>query len=215
MAAGVKSERSFYDLHMPRVSEAYLAARREQILAAARRCFSRNGFHATSMQDVITEAGLSVGAVYRYFQSKDELRTAVAEETVSAILSELSAVAGHEPPLPVPDAMTLVVDVIEPRVTGADPVARLAVQAWSEALRDEDLADFVHGKVTAIRSTFETLARRAQQAGHLPPETDPAAVGAVLLAVVPGYIVQRMLTGRPDRETFVAGLRALLPRPEA
>ena len=46
---------------MPRVSEAHLAARREQIIEAATRCFLRNGFHQTSMQDVIKEAGLSVG----------------------------------------------------------------------------------------------------------------------------------------------------------
>ena len=63
---------------MPRVSEAHLAARRQQILDAARVCFTRNGFHATSMQDVIAEAGLSVGAVYRYFRSKEELVAAIA-----------------------------------------------------------------------------------------------------------------------------------------
>ena len=46
---------------MPRVSEDHLLARRQQILDAARVCFLRDGFHNTSMQDVIAEAGLSVG----------------------------------------------------------------------------------------------------------------------------------------------------------
>ena len=78
-SARVKSERSFYNGGVPRVSEAHLAARRQQILDAARTCFLRNGFHQTSMQDVIREAGLSVGAVYRYFPSKNDLITALAE----------------------------------------------------------------------------------------------------------------------------------------
>src|SRR5262249_59255610 len=69
----VKSERSFYRGQVPRVSEAHLAARRQQILDAARACFLRNGFHATSIQDVIAEGGLSVGAVYRYFKSKNDI----------------------------------------------------------------------------------------------------------------------------------------------
>lgn len=195
---------------MPRVSEAHLAARREQILAAARRCFSRNGFHATSMHDVIAEAGLSVGAVYRYFKSKDELRAAVAESTVGAVIGEVSAVAHHEPALPLAEAVARVAAAIEPQVTGPDSVARIAIQAWAEALRDPAFAEFVQHAYPSVREQFVTMVRRAQQAGHLAPDADPEAVGAVLFGLMPGYILQRTLTGYPDQATFVAGLRALL-----
>jgi AcrR family transcriptional regulator len=195
---------------MPRVSDTYLAARREQILDAARRCFSRNGFHATSMQDVIAEAGLSVGAVYRYFKSKDELRLAVTETTVGAIAGEVSAVAHHEPPLPLAEAMARVVILVEPRVAEPDSVARLAIQAWAEALRDPSFAEFAAKSYGTIRESLVTIARRAQEAGQLAPDADPVAVGAVLFAVVPGYVLQRTLTGHPDQATMIAGLRALL-----
>lgn len=193
---------------MPRVSDAYREARREQILDAARRCFARNGFHATSMHDVIAATGLSVGAVYRYFPSKDELRAAVAEETVSAITGELAEIAGHQPPLCLADAMTRVLGVLEPRLAEPDSVARLAVQAWGEALRDPGLGRFADGALRALRIHFVTIARRS---GDLPPHADPAAVGAVLMAIVPGYLLQRLLTGGPDPTTFEAGLRNLLP----
>ena len=58
---------------MPKVSEEYKEARRQEILDAAIRCFSRNGFHKTTMQDIYDESGLSPGAVYRYFKSKDDM----------------------------------------------------------------------------------------------------------------------------------------------
>lgn len=191
--------------------ESHLEARRRQILSAARRCFSRNGFHATSMQDVIDEAGLSVGAVYRYFKSKDEIRTAVAEETVGTMLDEIGAIATHEPPLPVVDAMTRLVGVMESRLAGDDPVARIAVQAWGEALRDPDLGRFVSRMLAAVQDHFVAIARQAQRSGDLPATADPRAVGTALMAFVPGYIVQRLLTGAPDADTFLAGIRALLP----
>lgn len=197
---------------MPRVSDAHLAARREQILTAARRCFARNGFHATSMQDVIAEAGLSVGAVYRYFRSKDELRTAVAEENVAAIRAELAEVTDHQPPLPLADAMARVVNLVEARLAEPDSVTRVAIQAWGEAVRDPEVGELVAGFMRAMRASFVTLARRAQQAGDLPSQADPEAVGAVLMAVIPGFILQRELTGAPDADTFVAGLRTLLAR---
>ncbi len=64
------------------VGDEQKAARRRQILDAARRVFAGEGFHAATMADVARAAGLSYGAVYWYFASKDELFHAlvVAEE---------------------------------------------------------------------------------------------------------------------------------------
>nr|MDT0667257.1 TetR/AcrR family transcriptional regulator [Micromonospora sp. DSM 115978] len=70
---------------MPRVSQEHLDARRQQIIDAARRRFAVSGFHGTSMQDVLTEAGLSAGAVYRYFPSKESIIEAIAVEVTGQI----------------------------------------------------------------------------------------------------------------------------------
>jgi len=56
---------------MPRVSDEYMARRRGEILEAAKACFAREGFHATSMRDIYRECGLSPGAVYNHFASKE------------------------------------------------------------------------------------------------------------------------------------------------
>jgi AcrR family transcriptional regulator len=53
------------DRAIPRVNQKHLEARREQILEAAIECFAHNGFHRTTMQDIMREAGLSVGAPYK------------------------------------------------------------------------------------------------------------------------------------------------------
>ncbi|MEU1561727.1 helix-turn-helix domain-containing protein, partial [Streptomyces mirabilis] len=78
---------------MPKVTQQYMDARREQILDAARRCFLRDGFHSASMQDLFTEAGLSAGAVYRHFTSKDEMILAIAEENMREVLDITLTVA--------------------------------------------------------------------------------------------------------------------------
>ena len=65
---------------MPRVAESYLQSRRRQIMDAAIRCFAREGFHRTTMQDIFRETGLSAGAIYRYFKSKEDIVAAIAAE---------------------------------------------------------------------------------------------------------------------------------------
>ena len=64
---------------MSKVSPEYLAARRAQIIETARELFSRKGLSDTSMSDLVEASGMSIGAIYRYFASKDELVAAVAE----------------------------------------------------------------------------------------------------------------------------------------
>src|ERR1700761_4592062 len=82
---------------MPKISQQARDARRDQILSAARRCFLRDGFHSTSMQDLFAEAGLSAGAVYRYFASKDEVIAAIAEDNMRAVLAMISEVVDEDP----------------------------------------------------------------------------------------------------------------------
>jgi AcrR family transcriptional regulator len=69
---------------MPRVTDAHLTARRDQIIDAATLRFAANGFRATGMADIIAASGLSAGAVYRYFRSKDELVEAIAMAGISS-----------------------------------------------------------------------------------------------------------------------------------
>jgi AcrR family transcriptional regulator len=193
---------------MPRVSEAHLAARRQQILNAARICFLRNGFHTTSMQDVIAEAGLSVGAVYRYFKSKNDIVEAIAEQYASQV-SELLAALIDDPERSLADVMQGAVGVIDANI-GPDGPMRLAVQVWAEALRDARVGEIAEHVYSRLRGNFVTVARRAVETGELPADTDPEATGAALFSLVIGYGLQKMLTGRPDHDTYVKGLRTLL-----
>jgi AcrR family transcriptional regulator len=57
----------------PAISEQEKSLRRDEILAAAKKVFARNGFHATTIADIAKEAGLAYGSVYWYFDSKDDL----------------------------------------------------------------------------------------------------------------------------------------------
>ncbi len=58
---------------MPRRPAAHAEAMREQILEGGRRAFIAGGFRGTSVPSIAAEAGVSVGLIYRYFPSKEEL----------------------------------------------------------------------------------------------------------------------------------------------
>jgi AcrR family transcriptional regulator len=195
---------------MPRVSEAHLAARRQQIIDAARECFLRNGLHQTSMQDVIREANLSIGAVYRYFPSKNDLIMALAEQVVDQIAGLFESLGQRQPPPSIAEAMQSAVDLVTEE-TGPDGLFRLALQIWAESLRDPAIAQVVRTVYGRLRAALVALARRSVETGGLPSDADPEAVGVVLLSLMPGFAIQRLMTGGPTPEAFKAGLATLLP----
>ncbi|WP_433824940.1 TetR/AcrR family transcriptional regulator [Actinoplanes sp. CA-015351] len=194
---------------MPRVSEAHLAARRQQIIDAAVRCFVRKGFHQSSMQDVIKEADLSVGAFYRYFKSKNELITAIAGEKIGEVTSVLDAVLEADPMPPVPEIVDRVLALVDRSIDGGGPV-RIAVQVWGEAVHDPEVAAIVAEIYGRVRSRAVHIAERAQAGGQLSAEADPVGVGGALFGLIQGYILQRILIGNMDRTQYVNGVRALV-----
>jgi hypothetical protein len=61
-----------------------------------------------------------------------------------------------------------------------------------------------------MRGYFVEVARRAQQAGRLPAEADADHLGAALMSLVLGFLLQRLLLGDVDPESYVAAVRVLV-----
>jgi AcrR family transcriptional regulator len=195
---------------MPRVSQDHLESRRRQILDAARRCFARNGFHATSMQDILTEANLSAGAVYRYFRSKDEIIAEIATAAMADTASAFDAVSDADPPPPLHEVFGQVFANFE-ELDRRQDAARMAIQVWSEAQRCPALAERLTEGIGVVRKAVTRLVEAHQERGLIADDVPAEHVARVLMSLLPGFIVQRVLLGDVDPEMFRAGLRALLP----
>jgi AcrR family transcriptional regulator len=195
---------------MPKVTEEHRLARRRQIVAAARRCVIEQGFHKTTMADVIRESGLSAGAVYGYFKSKEEIVAAIAEEalsTVDELFQKILATEQAVTPLLALEAAINHVVVIAERPGG--DVTRVGVQAWAEALHNPAIKAVAAEKYGQIREKFEAVARRAQADGTVDADADPRHVAQVLFGLIPGFILQRLIVGDVTPESYTEGLRAL------
>ncbi len=185
---------------MPRVSEQHLAARRQQILDAAVRLFSERGFARTSMNDVVRESGMSMGAVYRYFPSKADLVIAVGE-------GHGGEVDGRFPVESARDLLTRLAAEVGP----GSSHARLSVQVWGEAAVEPDLA----AKVVPIHQRLEEhlaqlLRAEARSDRHRP---DDEATAQVALSAVIG-MAALVAAGVPvDQRRFVAALTDVVDPP--
>lgn len=195
---------------MPRVSEAHLAARRQQILEAAWRCFERQGFHATSMQDVFAESGMSAGAVYRYFPSKAALVRTTAEG-IAGIADDVFLELLAAEPVPRPDeALRRVLGHVTERTSPVNGVDRtkIALHVWSEAIRDAEIRAIVTVIADRIIGRWAQLAERWRDAGHLAADADPSRVARTMYGVMIGFVAQRHMLGI-EADVYLDGFSAL------
>jgi AcrR family transcriptional regulator len=193
---------------VPRISERRRQERRDQILDAARDLFTRNGFHATSMDEILRAAGMSAGGLYRHFPSKEAIVTAIAEQVVSRLTAAIDEILAEDPVPPLPEALARVVRAIDVLAAGS---GRLAIQVWGEAQRDPAIAALAAAEMSRIRTALVELVTRERAAGQLPVDADARELGQVLFALAPGYLVQKLILGDVDPDGFAAALGAVLP----
>jgi AcrR family transcriptional regulator len=178
---------------MPKVAQAHLDARRQQILDAARARFARDGFARTSIADIVAESGLSNGAIYRYFTSKNEIVVAVCEQAGDALPAALTA-----------EAVNGFLEHI--RVLAREKGhARLVAQVYAEAALSPALAAIVQQQLAAMRAAV---------AGLVPGEkaAEAEAIAEAFVAVCSGYNEQLAVRGDLDPAPFTRALMAILQR---
>lgn len=197
---------------MPKVTDEHRDHHQRRILDAAVACFDRRGLHATTTDEIVAEAGLSAGAIYRYFDSKDAIIEAVAAERHAHERSLLAdALAGDDPRASLRSFLERYF------VWLGDPDEqrrrRVNVYVWAEALHNPRLAGVVTSGLAPLDQSVRAV-RATVRSGAFPPGLDAEPFVRVVLALLQGFVLQQCWDPTVDlegyRATALATLDALL-----
>lgn len=192
---------------MARLADPDLAQRRRrQIVEAAMVCFRRRGFHQTSMQEICAEAGISAGALYRYFPSKADIIFAISEQEQRA---------GD--------------DIIDSIATGgdvADGLVRIAVQVAEKCTRDRALTAEVLAEITRDPAIGERFAERlraqqqriasaiaaGQRRGAVARDVDAEDAARLVMLMIDGIVLRAAALGENDMDDFTDAFSAFVEK---
>jgi AcrR family transcriptional regulator len=132
------------------------AQTRSRLLEAAARVYARRGFNGATLDEVASEAGLSKGAVYAHFGSKENLLVALMEEYLAAQISEQIGLfdqgrALAERPLAGSEHWMEGLEENPDRF-------RLLMELWAHGQRDERLRQSLARGFDALRATLASFA---------------------------------------------------------
>ena len=184
-------------------------SRRQQILQAALACFSEDGFHQTGMADIVRRSGMSHGAVYGYFQSKDEIIEALADDRHEGEAILNSAAKRIEDPI---EGLR---ELVRAYANGLiDPAGsqrrRVAVHGWAEALRNPRVHARIVEGINIPRTLIVGLVEHAQRVGRLSDDLSAEAVARCFVALFQGFVLQVVWGEDVDVESCVVALDRML-----
>jgi len=166
--------------------------RRSQILDAALVCFAKRGFHQASMHDISAEAGISVGLIYRYFENKEAVISAMADRHKEEIGDMLERARQAQTLLESLEILfTAHCCENEPRVISA-----FVVDLYAEASRNPPVADLVRDVLQTAMDGVTELIARAPETQNATHGLSPTELAELIFAVARANFRRR--TGNVD-----------------
>jgi len=173
---------------VPRVSVAHEQAVRQRIIDAAIKVFGETGYERTTMQDVVRESGLSVGALYTHFKGKEELFLVACACAVEAQKSDLRlrmAELGS-----VVDRLRAAIDFAVDSTVSDDNERSVRVHAWTAAENSPDLRQILRDRRTEMVAFARLILQEAVVRGELPGWIDADSIASAWVTLIDGFVIR-------------------------
>lgn len=192
---------------MARLADPALAERRRrEIVEAAMACFRRRGFHQASMQEICAAAGISAGALYRYFPSKADIIFAIAEEHHRDAEDLIDAIANGA------DITENLVTLVREVVSRCGEDQPLTADVLAEAMRDPELANRFREHLLQMQRRLALAIGAGQRRGAVDPGIDPETAAHTITLMIDGLVLRAAVTRSDAADDLIGAFRTFVER---
>lgn len=188
----------------PIVSESHKEKKKKEILTSALACFAKKGFQVATIDDIVVHSGISKGAIYNYFKSKDEiyleLMNSTTQETYELLMKDLSIYNRAS------EKINYLFDVyLAADGTNEDTLGKTIVHNEFKlyAARNKELI----GTLTSRRDQyfielFAGVIKEGKQSGEFKHHLNPEIMANVFWSMIDGVNIQTIYNDYPDKQVL-------------
>jgi AcrR family transcriptional regulator len=164
---------------------------RRGIMDAAVQQFSRTGYEAAAVNDICQSAGVSKGAFYHHFPSKQQLFLAIIEDWLKTIDAQLFTQAGDVGNVPQSlNRMAKMLGFVFEAASGQLP---MFLEFMVQASRDQAVWDATIAPYRRYQGLFEEMIEKGQGEGSIRPEVNAQTTSWVLISLAVGILLQGVI----------------------
>ena len=179
--------------------------KRQEILAAAGRCFERSGLKGASIADICREAAISPGHLYHYFESKDEIVATLSGAWLDTISERFERLLARESGI----VSALVTEIGKLAPSEPNSRSKLIFELLAESTRNADIAAVLQAHSRRLRTMVVNVLRQAQERGKIDPALDAETTAAAMIAMIDGVKALALRDPRLDRRKVVDMIQGL------
>ena len=196
----------------PIVSEEYKRKKKKEILSGALACFAKKGFQAATIDDIVAYSGISKGAIYNYFKSKEEIYLELLnEQTESAnarLAEKISVFSSAE------EKLEYLFDLYRDMSPfSQERKDRITVQLefTLHSSRDENLNRILNerGKKFFLKLITDIM-EEGQNTGEFRSDADPNHVAGLFWTFMDGAMLHRVINEEYPYRTIIDYVKSLV-----
>ena len=181
--------------------------KRQEILAAATRCFVRDGLRGASIAGICAEAGISPGHLYHYFESKDAILEAIVEAVLERAAEQFSQTMASS------DALAALMSAsAQIKARNGNGTNGLILEMLAEAGRSPVIARLVQEHSQGMQRLLADFLRGGQAQGEIDPTLDVEAAAALLTGIIDSVVITAVHNPALDPALTTELLRVMIAR---
>jgi len=180
---------------------------RARIMEAAAKCFSAAGYQSASVEDICAEAGVSKGAFYYHFASKQALFLGLLQDWLGKLEGAMRAIHAST----MPETLVQLTDMLPSVLESAHDRWIMWLEFWLQASRDKTVWAATIAPYRHYREVFAGLVRQGIAEGSL-RVVDPEATAQAILSMAVGLFLQGVIDpgGADWQRTAEQSMRILM-----
>lgn len=180
----------------PKITEEHKQEVCDKILAKSGALFARKGYHATSMDDIVKKSGLSKGALYGYFKSKEDLFLALSDKQLESVIGNMRAAFSEKDSAK--EKLMKAAEIHFRQIRNPNDVWCTTLEYWIESSKVPAFEKRICRRYDLAHKFLAEIIDEGKKKGEFRKDLDSAVISTILLATVRGLAVHMRMGTRFD-----------------
>jgi AcrR family transcriptional regulator len=184
---------------MPKVSAQYKEEKRNHILESALKCFGEKGYQATIIDDIVKDSNISKGAIYNYFESKEEIYLQLLKKRTDTFFEDMERENANVTSTKAKLANLFTRFKKQELKEDDQQTMRVYIEFWLYGSRQEDLKKILAERYNRFIEFIEKIIVEGQESGEIKQDLDPQNISRIFWAVRDGNVLHYSFLGEEEQ----------------